>query len=240
MDDNYSVDYYKVLGVDNSATASEIHQAYWKLASIYHPDKGGKHEQMVRLVEAWKILSDPAKRTRYDHQVKYQHDGWRSRQHSGDVQEALKRAKDDASRTWPEFESIYQKAFYTFNQDFYGKEISEKAAGPYSPLLRPQKTEYRSGSPIQNFPAENSVKPVGGLLFIYAIKVLILLLATGAALLFYRHSPEIGRFVNLGQQGTAVISVLDTTTGAIYSVDKTSGPLLFTWKKTVPPLTNPP
>jgi hypothetical protein len=240
MDDDYSVDYYKVLGVSKSATVSEIHQAYWKLASLYHPDKGGKHEQMVLLVEAWKILSDPTKRARYDQQVKYQHDGWRSRQHNYDVQDAVKRAKDDASRTWLEFEAIYQKALYTFNQDFYSKEISEKAAGPYSPLLRPKKAENRFGSPIQKLPAENAVKTVGGLLFIFAIKVLILLLATVAMLLIYRQYAGIGRFVNLGQQGTAVISVLDTSTGAIYSVEKTPGARFFIWKKTVPPLSSQP
>jgi hypothetical protein len=208
MDDDSSVDYYNVLGVRNSATISEIHQSYWKLASIYHPDKGGNHEQMVRLVEAWKILSDPAKRARYDQHVKYKHDGWRSRQHSYDVEEALKRAKDDASRTWPEFEAIYQKAFYTFNQDFYGKEISEKAAGPYSPLLRLKETEYRSEPHIQKPPAENSVKTVGSMLFIYTIKVLILLLATFAALLFYREA-----------NGSAVIRptvIPDTVTKSTY------------------------
>jgi curved DNA-binding protein CbpA len=195
---------------------------------------------MVRLVEAWKILSDPATRARYDQQVKYQHDGWRSRQHRDDVQEALKRAKDDASRAWPEFEAIYQKAFYAFNQDFFGKEISEKAAGPYSPLLRPKKTEYRSKPPAQKLTAENTITTVGGLLFIYAAKVLILFLATVATLLIYRQFAGKGRFVNLGQQGTAVISILDTTTGAIYSIDKTSGSLLFTWNKTVPPLSSQP
>ncbi len=187
MNDDNCADYYNVLGVAKSATVSEIHQAYWKLASIYHPDKGGTHGQMVRLVEAWRILSDPAKRARYDQQVKYQHDGWRSRQHSYDVQEALKRAKDHTSRAWPEFEAIYQKAFYTFNRDFYGKELNEKAAGPYSPLLRPKNTECRYEPPIQKLPAENTIKRVGGLLFIYAVKVLILLLAAAAALLFYRH-----------------------------------------------------
>lgn len=227
--------YYEVLGVRRTATIGEIHQAYWRLASRYHPDKGGSHEQMVRLVEAWKILSDPVTRSRYDQLVKYRHDGWRSRQHTDDVRAARKRATDDAARTWTEFEAIYQKAFYTFNQDFYGVDLNEKAAGPYSPLMRPPKAVYRR--PIVKCPLQAATPPLsGGMLCVFFIKVVVLLTATLAALMFYQHYLGIGQFVNLGPQGAASITVLDTTSGAVYAVEKRDGVPFYTWKKTVPPL----
>jgi curved DNA-binding protein CbpA len=208
-------DYYGVLGVQNSATVSEIHKAYWHLASRCHPDKGGCHEEMVQLVEAWKILSDPDKRARYDQLVKYRHDGWRSRQFNDDVRDARKHAKDDAVRSWAEFESIYQKAFYTFDQDFYGEEMNGKAAGPYSPLMRSKITTLQGKETATSRLPGEAPNSLGGTMLAYTIKALILLAVMMVALLFYRNYSDIGRFVPLGKQDAGSTLILDTTTGAV-------------------------
>lgn len=60
-------DYYKVLGVEKSATKEEIKKAFRKLAHKYHPDKGGGDEAKFKEVnEAYQVLSDDRKRAEYD------------------------------------------------------------------------------------------------------------------------------------------------------------------------------
>jgi len=65
-----ATDYYATLGVDKSASESEIKKAYRKLAVKYHPDKnaGDKkaEERFKEISEAYAVLSDTEKKQQYD------------------------------------------------------------------------------------------------------------------------------------------------------------------------------
>jgi curved DNA-binding protein len=63
-------DYYKILGVDRNATLEDIKKAYRKQAKKYHPDANPNNPQaearFKEVNEAYEVLSDEAKRQRYD------------------------------------------------------------------------------------------------------------------------------------------------------------------------------
>ena len=63
-------DYYEVLGVVKTATEVEIKKAYRKMALKYHPDKNpddpDAEEKFKEAAEAYEVLSNPEKRSRYD------------------------------------------------------------------------------------------------------------------------------------------------------------------------------
>lgn len=58
--------YYQTLGVDRTATADEIKQAYRRLAKEHHPDKGGDTARFQEIQQAYDTLGDQSKRSAYD------------------------------------------------------------------------------------------------------------------------------------------------------------------------------
>ncbi|WP_407275772.1 DnaJ C-terminal domain-containing protein [Halothiobacillus sp. DCM-1] len=62
-------DYYATLGVERGATQDEIKKAYRKAAQKYHPDRNKEpdaEEKFKAVNEAYDVLGDPEKRSRYD------------------------------------------------------------------------------------------------------------------------------------------------------------------------------
>jgi curved DNA-binding protein len=75
-------DYYKILGVERTASKDEIKRAYRKLALQTHPDRNpgdAKAEGRFKEInEAYQVLSDPEKRSRYD-QLGQSYSQWQQR-----------------------------------------------------------------------------------------------------------------------------------------------------------------
>jgi curved DNA-binding protein len=64
------IDYYKILGIDKSATEAEVKKAFRKLARKYHPDLNPNdkeaEQKFKEINEANEVLSHPENRKKYD------------------------------------------------------------------------------------------------------------------------------------------------------------------------------
>jgi DnaJ-class molecular chaperone len=59
-------DYYKMLGLEESASDEEIKKAFRKAAMKHHPDKWGDQEEFKKINEAYQVIGDTQKRQQYD------------------------------------------------------------------------------------------------------------------------------------------------------------------------------
>ena len=63
------IDYYKVLGIDETSSTEEVRKAYLKLAKRYHPDRNNDDEislvKFTLINEAYSILGNLENRLNY-------------------------------------------------------------------------------------------------------------------------------------------------------------------------------
>ena len=130
------LDYYKILGLEKTAEKRDIKEAYRKNALKYHPDKNtddpAAAEMMKKVNEAYAVLSDEAKRIKYDSM----HDQYGEQAYSrfrntyseqdifsgSDFSKVFEElAKDFGFRGFDEiFKDVYGKGFKTFKVEKNG------------------------------------------------------------------------------------------------------------------------
>ncbi len=114
-------DHYRVLGVDPAADLDEIKKAYRRKALECHPDRGGSHDQMVAVNEAWEILSDPDRRRRYDKVRGGTADPSAQTAAADDASKARQRAEQDPPR-WADFVAWLNGVASDFTDARHGSE----------------------------------------------------------------------------------------------------------------------
>ena len=80
MADDIPVDHYEVLQISVNAEPETVHRVYRILAQRYHPDNAdtGNEHRFLQIAEAYRVLSDPVERARYDAQhERQQQERWR-------------------------------------------------------------------------------------------------------------------------------------------------------------------
>jgi len=95
-------DYYKVLGVPRTASATQIKQAYRILVKQFHPDinqTSSAAERTKQLNEAWAALSDPQKKMSYDMDIKTHESG---QQNSASSQGTSTKRRTESASPRPE------------------------------------------------------------------------------------------------------------------------------------------
>ena len=131
------IDYYKILGVEKTATADDIKKAYRKQARKLHPDLNPNdkeaHKKFQELNEANEVLSDPEKRKKYD---KYG-ENW---QH-GEEYEKARQQYEQQSRRQEQWQNPQEgQTFYTegnfsdtdfsdFFHSMFGSGFSQRQGG---------------------------------------------------------------------------------------------------------------
>ena len=120
------VDYYKILGVEKTATDKEIKKAYRKLARKYHPDLNPDNKEaerkFVEINEANEVLSNIEDRKKYD---KYGKD-WK---HGEEYEKAQKQSQQQQQSYSNTNDSNSDQDFSDYFSSMFGQERASSNQG---------------------------------------------------------------------------------------------------------------
>ena len=112
------IDYYKVLGIEKTASTEEIKKAYRKLARKLHPDLNPNdkdaHKKFQQVNEANEVLSDPGKRKKYDQYGK----DW---QHADQFEQQRQQRGSTQQGGAPDYSNFGDYDFSSFFESMFGQ-----------------------------------------------------------------------------------------------------------------------
>ena len=116
------IDYYNILGINKTATPTDIKNAYRKLARKYHPDLNPNdkdaNKNFQQINEANEVLSDPEKRKKYDQYGK----DW---QHAEEFEKAKQYQEQSSDSHGARFsETSFGGGFSDFFESMFGGAAS--------------------------------------------------------------------------------------------------------------------
>jgi curved DNA-binding protein len=114
-------DYYKVMGLEKTASPEEIKRSYRKLARKYHPDvskEPNAEEHFKELGEAYEVLKDPEKRAKYDQYGEY----WKSQ---GQRAEQGFHSQQAGGQRYQHFEESDMAGFEDFINSIFGQRQAQ-------------------------------------------------------------------------------------------------------------------
>jgi len=126
-------DYYKILGVPNTATQEEIKNAYRSLVKKYHPDINpdvNAVSMMQDINEAYEVLSNLASRQKYDVQLQQQRKvttqtSQRAKQHT--PYSSYTKTREESENDFDEWLKEYLRNLRKIYKDYYNNyDFAEK------------------------------------------------------------------------------------------------------------------
>ena len=132
-----------MLGVDASASASEVKAAYRALVKQHHPDAGGDDHRILELNAAWEVLGDAERRAAHDrlHQSDARSGGRSSTARSAAAGRAARKATAQAARGDAELLAWLQKVYAPIDRllaqviNPFPAQLRALSADPYDDAL---------------------------------------------------------------------------------------------------------
>ena len=144
------MNYYEILDIKSTASAAEIKQAYRRLAKKFHPDSqnnDANHEQIVRINQAYEVLSDSQNRRIYDQKLAVNYSSYREK-NNGTASSYYRRNRqqqqqeDTTQFQW--FTEVYLPVSHLITNILspLDREIEELSADPFDDDLMLTFTDY--------------------------------------------------------------------------------------------------
>lgn len=148
---------YEVLGVERGATDKQVKAKYRRLSSLHHPDKStGDAETFHRIKEAYDVLSDPARRSRYDRTGRTDENKVTPERIKSfiaiSIRTVIEASRPDGSSDDPVFENIRDKMIL----GLAGARVEIK-----NNIFKTQRKLERAERLVERFKAKEQFDPVG-------------------------------------------------------------------------------